>query len=294
MKLLDRASLRLLDRLRLTVWPRATVARQGGHRSKSRATGFEFTDHRPYTAGDDVRRIDWRAFARHRELTIRLFEEEREANVSVLLDISGSMNRGAPAKVEIAKRIAMAFAYLSARQHDGAQVIPFRHDLARGSMKARARRDLAQLEPFLTNLRTEGTTSFSEAANTWIKRGGRPGLTVVVSDLMATGVWERGFRQLAASGHELLVVRTKAAEDENPALSGEVSLVDSETSREFDTFVSKSVLDAYQAVVQEHIQGLRRVVLGLGGRFTEITDEKPFHNQLHGLVATGESATVAS
>ena len=78
MKILDRAARRILDRLQLAVRPGATATRQGGHRSPVLASGVEFADHRAYVPGDDVRHIDWKAFARHGQLTLRQFEEERD------------------------------------------------------------------------------------------------------------------------------------------------------------------------------------------------------------------------
>ncbi len=75
MKLLDDAARRLLDRLSIAVRPSATAMRQGGHRSKALASGVEFADHRAYVPGDDIRHIDWKAFARNGSLTLRQFEE---------------------------------------------------------------------------------------------------------------------------------------------------------------------------------------------------------------------------
>jgi hypothetical protein len=93
MSLLDRGVRKLLDRMRLAVRPRTTANRQGGHRSPIKATGVEFADHRPYVPGDDVRHLDWKAFARHRHLVLRQFEEERDSWLHVLLDVTGSMTR---------------------------------------------------------------------------------------------------------------------------------------------------------------------------------------------------------
>ena len=71
-----------------------------------------FTDYRPYSSGDDTRNLDWGSYLRLDRLVLRLFEEEADFPIYVLLDASASMDFGQPSKFDLARRIAAAMAYV--------------------------------------------------------------------------------------------------------------------------------------------------------------------------------------
>ena len=81
---------------------------RGERRSTVHGASVEFADFRPYVQGDDFRRIDWNAYAKFESLMLRLFVEEQELSVHILLDCSASMNYGDPAKFDYARRLAAA------------------------------------------------------------------------------------------------------------------------------------------------------------------------------------------
>src|SRR5690606_9722395 len=85
---------------------------QGERRSKRRGQSVEFADYRPYVAGDDLRRIDWNALARLDKFFIRIFLEEVDLSLHLVLDASASMDAGEPNKLIAAQRIAMALGYI--------------------------------------------------------------------------------------------------------------------------------------------------------------------------------------
>ncbi len=272
---LDPAIRRLLDRLRLPAAPHVTAARQGGHRSPVLASGIEPADHRCYVPGDDVRRIDWNAFARLRQLTVRQFEEERDARVYVMLDVSGSMTRGRPAKIEVGRTLAAAFGYLAAKQFDTVRVLPFRGDLLGASPAFRTRDRLPEVERFLSDTPAAGPTSFSEVVRAFAR--GRPGrgLVVVVTDLMNPDGWEDGFRLLGGLGHQLLVVRVGCDEDDRPELRGEIELVDAESGERLRVRASRELVRAYREAVAAHLVRCREAVVRAGGRLLETDAATP-------------------
>jgi uncharacterized protein (DUF58 family) len=284
---------RLLDRLRLPVGSRATAARQGGHRSPVLAAGLEPADHRCYVPGDDVRRIDWNAFARLRQLTVRQFEEERDARVYVMLDCSGSMTRGAPPKIEVGKTLAASFAYLAMKQFDTVRVLPFRSDLDAPSGALRTRDRLPDLERFLGDADAAGLTSFPDAVRAFARRAPGRGLVVVVSDLMAPDGWEDGFRILGGLGHQLTLVRVGCVEDDRPDVRGEVELVDAETGERLRIRASKELLRAYRDAVSAHLERCRKAAVRAGGRVIFADAETPADRlvrQAIGLVAARGAA----
>jgi len=99
----------------------------GLHRSPMLGMSVDFAEHRAYMPGDDVRRIDWRLFARTDRLYVKEFEADTNANLHLLLDVSRSMDYGSGAvtKLEYAKFLAASLAYLSRRQRDRIGLITF-------------------------------------------------------------------------------------------------------------------------------------------------------------------------
>jgi uncharacterized protein (DUF58 family) len=269
MKLLNGAARRILDRLALTVRPGATATRQGGHRSPVLATGVEFADHRPYVPGDDFRRIDWRAFAKNGQLLLRQFEEERDARVYVMLDLSGSMNRGTPPKLDAAKLVAAAFAYVGMKQFDRAIVVPFGDGLVGQTRPLRTGADLPQVDRFLEGCVAGGATEFPDAVRGLAGRFPGRGLVVVVTDLMTPKGFPEGFRTLGALGHELRVVHVHCEEDLTPKLEGELELFDAESGASVRLRMSKSLLDAYAREVKTHVGAAKDACRRAGGLFVD-------------------------
>ena len=270
MKLLDNAARRLLDRFSIAVRPGATAMRQGGHRSKALASGVEFADHRAYVPGDDFRRIDWKAFARNGTLNLRQFEEERDARVYVMVDLSGSMSRGKPPKIDVAKKLAAAFAYVGMRQYDRSVVLPFGDDLERESRPLRSMSDLPEVDRFLSGCSAGGNTHFSQTVRTLAERHNKRGLVVVISDLMKPEGFPDTFRTLGALGHELRVVHVACEEDRRPSLNGELELFDAESGQTVRLRVSKDLLDAYTKEIDKHVGACRDAARRAGGRFVEL------------------------
>jgi uncharacterized protein (DUF58 family) len=288
MKILDDKARRLLDRLALMVRPGATSTRQGGHRSPVLASGVEFADHRPYVPGDDFRRIDWKAFAKNGQLVMRQFEEERDARIYVLLDLSGSMGRGAPPKIEIGKRIAAAFAYVGMKQFDRAVVVPFGEGVVGDTRPLRTSADLPEVDRFLEGCVAGGLTSLPDAVRGMCARFPKRGLAVVVTDLMTPKGFPEGFRTLGAFGHELRVVHVRCAEDLKPAFEGELELLDAETGDKVRLRMDKRLLEAYAKELQKHVDGCREACRKAGGRFVDLPVDQPFDALLRRAFAGDE------
>src|SRR5919204_1033816 len=103
----------------------------GLHRAPYFGASIDFAEHRGYVAGDDIRRVDWRLYARTDRDYIKQYEADTNTNVSVLLDVSRSMrfsSRGIP-KIEYASFVGACLAYLSQKQRDRVGLITFDNDI---------------------------------------------------------------------------------------------------------------------------------------------------------------------
>ncbi len=283
--LLDRAAQRLLEKLHLRVRRGVASTDPGEQRSDARANGLEFAERREYVTGDDARKIDWKAFARNRTLSVRTYEEERDARVYVLVDVSHSMARGAPPKLEVARQIAASFGFLAMKQVDRVQVIPFADSVEHATPILRRKDDYPSLEAFLNGLEARGVTTFADTARTFVQKYPARGYVVVVSDLMEATDWSVAVRTLAQRGHQLCLVRVRCDEDHAPAFRGEVELMDAETGETLRVTVTKALLEAYAAEITAHVDRTRDACRRVGGRLVDAPVEVPFDALLRQVLA---------
>jgi uncharacterized protein (DUF58 family) len=102
---------------------------KGERRSKRKGESVEFADYRNYVVGDDLRFLDWNIYARLEKLLLKLFMEEEDLSVSVLFDVSRSMDWGSPNKGMYCKRVAAALAYIGLVNYDRVSLYGFNNNL---------------------------------------------------------------------------------------------------------------------------------------------------------------------
>lgn len=182
----------LLARLRrLVILSRRTVAEglAGEHRSRRRGSSPEFADFKRYSQGDEFRRIDWNTFARLDSLFIRLSEVTTELDVHILLDASNSMDwRGGGSgftKFEYARRATGGLSYVALWHFDRIVIAPFGAALAPAFGPSQGRAHLVPMLRYLENLAPLGQTALPTVLDQYIRSRRRPGILVLVSDLLS-------------------------------------------------------------------------------------------------------------
>lgn len=157
----------------------------GKHKSPHRGSSVEFTDYKEYVPGDDVKRIDWRAYGRSRRLFIRQYEAETDMVVYLLVDVSASMNyagTGRESKYALAAKIAAALSYLMIHQGDKAALGLFADTMKRflppGGTRGHLHNVIAELES-VEPASTTGVAGALMECNSLFKKRGR---LVVLSD----------------------------------------------------------------------------------------------------------------
>jgi uncharacterized protein (DUF58 family) len=243
----DEAFLRQLERLLLLMRSPVRGGLKGGRRSVKRGQSVEFADYRDYTMGDDLRQLDWNVYARLERLFVKLFVEEEDVTVTLLIDASASMAAGTPGKLLFAKRAAAALGYIGLASEDRVAVTALsgrtarRRTALRGSGRVfRLLADLSAIDP------AEGPTDLLAAArHAGAQLHGR-GIVVLLSDLLDPSA-DKVIRELAATGSELVVMHILSPDELDPALEGDLRLVDSETGEGIDVTVDLATVDAYKA-----------------------------------------------
>lgn len=245
-----------LETLQLAVRSRVLGRHEGERASRRRGPGLEFADYRAYAPGDEVRRVDWHAYARTDRLFVKLFTEEREATVYLLVDGSGSMDWGYPKKLTLARQVAGAVGYLALSTYDRVMAGVLSGGGWNWLGPLRGRAAAHPLWHFLMRSGTGGAvdlgTALRQASNLRIA----PGLTVLVSDCLGPVSWLEGLTPFLAAGSEVTLVQVLAPDETEPELEGDLRLVDKETADGREVSLSPRVLAEYQERLQEHLQGI--------------------------------------
>ena len=210
--------------------------------------------------------------------------------VYLLLDRSLSMTVGDPPKLEVARSLAAAFAYLGMKRFDRVRLIPFGTNLEAERTTGRGRQAFPVVEKALEGIGPEGVTTFARTTRQFARRYPRRGLIVVLSDLMEAADWGESFRTLANLGHDLWVVRVTCREAQRPDLRGVLELHDAERDRVVQVRASKRLLEAYRQEVEAHVSRCREACLRVGGRFVEVPVERPLDELLEKVFRRGGPA----
>jgi uncharacterized protein (DUF58 family) len=239
-----------------------------------RGTGLEFADHRGYAPGDDFRHIDWKAYKRLNRLLLRLFDEEQDLPIYLLLDTSKSMV--APQKFDQALKITAALCYIGLSHLDRVSMIPFADKLGEeqspGTGKGRIFRVFEMLEQFEAKGATNLRASFREFAG----RGRRRGLVAVISDFLDADGSEAGLKILRTLGHDVFAVHLVAQADRDPSSIGEVRFVDAETGERRDIDITPQLAEAYRGAWQAHTDAIEQFCGRYDIGYVRADAERPF------------------
>jgi uncharacterized protein (DUF58 family) len=269
----DEAFLRQLERLLILMRSPVRGGLKGGRRSVKRGQSVEFADYRDYALGDDLRQLDWNVYARLERLFVKLFIEEEDVTVTLLVDASASMAAGRPAKLVFAKRAAAALGYIGLASEDRVTVsalagrVARRRAAMRGSGRVfRLLSDLSAIQP------ADGPTDLVAAVRHAAAQLHGKGVVILLSDLLDPAA-DRVIRELAATGSELIVIHVLSPDELDPALEGDLRLVDVESGEGIDVTVDLATLDAYQARLAAWKQGFADLAARRRASYVDLSSE---------------------
>jgi uncharacterized protein (DUF58 family) len=215
-------------------------------RTKRRGTGLEFADYRQYVAGDDFRHLDWKAYLRLNRLILRLFEEEEDLPIYFFVDASQSMTYGNPSKFDYARRVAAALCYIGLSNLDRVYVVAYGDRIKMELPPQRGKGRIFRIFRFLEEIPPGGETNARESFKAYCTETRRRGLTVVISDFFDSAGFQGGLDILRHFQHDIFVLHIAGHEDVDPALKGELVLVDSENNVSREITVTPSLLASYK------------------------------------------------
>ncbi|MEM7251966.1 MAG: DUF58 domain-containing protein [Pseudomonadota bacterium] len=244
-----------LERLRLVADRPSHGDRPGERRGRRHGSSLDFADFRPYSQGDELRLIDWNIYGRLERLAVKLFHEERDLCLHLLVDTSGSMAVGKPSKLELAKRVAGALAYVGLANHERVALGSL-GDRARGMRPQSGRQKVNVLLDAIDQIRAEGETSLGSSVTHYARANARVGgVAVIVSDLLdPPEELEHALNRLFANGFEARVIQIVSQDELHPKLEGDLRML----SMESDDAARGKNVSVTEDTRREYVDNLQR------------------------------------
>jgi uncharacterized protein (DUF58 family) len=244
-ELFDAAFLGRLESLSLLARQLVRSRQRSERRSVQRGASVEFAEYRPFVSGDDWRYIDWNAFARWRQLVLKLFVEEEDLHVHLLLDCTRSMDWGTPVKFDYARQLIAGLAYITLANLDRAAVVPLGAEDYQLWPPARGRHRFLQLLRYLARCPlADSPTRLEDAARRWVATQPRRGMVIWAGDLFGADLEDalRALDRLRYSRHEIAVIQIRDRGESEAGEPGEYEVEDCETGA-----IEKVIVDAGMA-----------------------------------------------
>lgn len=280
-RLFDEKTRRKLEQLMLVATKVRSGAIKGERRSVKRGTSIEFADYRDYVPGDDLRRLDWNIYARLERPMTKLFEDEEDLAVHLLLDRSGSMDWPREGdhnlhKFTFGQRIMAGLGFLALSTNDRLMMTASGGDNAQAFGPARGRAYGARLLKFVETLKPGGKTDLNAMMKQYAVRAGRPGLCIIISDLLSPDGYQEGLNILLGKGFEVAVIHLLAPDEIEPPLAGDLQLVDAETGLPQDVSIDADMRDLYTRRLHEWREGVRADLVKRGVHYLFVDTSTPW------------------
>ncbi len=286
--LLDPALVRSLERL--TISARRSLGGQGQGDRQSRATGasIEFHDYRQYQPGDDLRYLDWHAYGRLDRLVLKLYLDEVDLLVQIIVDASASMTIGEPLKSTCALRLAAALGYVGLAGLERVAVSYVAAGRAGTLRSLRGRGSFPRLVHFLEGIEFGGATALNASLRTESRRLPRRSRLVLLSDLLDRDGYQDGLLALQEAGHEVFVIHLLAPEELEPPEVGEVRLVDVETGGVEELTLSRDRIGAYRERTARHFAEVEAFCFERGIGYARLSTAVPLEEALFRHLTQGQ------
>ncbi len=270
-----------LERLSLGLRQRLSVdGYSGARKSQAKGSSLEFSDFREYISGDDLRRVDWNSFGRFGKLYVKLFMEEKQAEVNVFLDCSSSMEKGE--KFLQAKAVAASLAYIALCGGDRVNLFLWNDAIVLEKRGAVQKNSFFELLTLLDKAECSGGSNLLRAG---LYSGNLArGMAFVISDFFAEIPMEEALRVLQGKKQQVCLVQVLSAEEESPKEGQAARLVDSETGETCDLELTPAVLAAYDRALKGHRAALGEMCLRSGAVFYAMHEKTPLFRSIYDMM----------
>lgn len=260
----------------------------GLHRAPFFGASIDFAEHRGYVAGDDIRRVDWRLFARTDRFYVKQYEADTNTNLSILMDVSKSMafeSRGIP-KLEYGSFVAACLGYLAQRQRDRVGIITFDNDIVT-HVPPSAKHFNVVLHT-LDRAKAERPGNLPVPLNKMAEHFKRRGLLVLISDFYEEpDIVLDAIKPLKFLGNDLIVFHVLDPAEIDFGYDDASSFEDLESGEQIPV-VPQSLAQEYRALVNAHIEALQTKFAEHRIDYTLLNTSEPLDRALFSYLSSRE------
>ena len=254
----------------------------GRHTSPHRGASVEFAEYRKYVPGDDLRRLDWRAYGRSDRFYIKEFEADTNLRLVLVVDTSGSMDFGSVgmSKLEYARKLAAALAYLAIHQGDAVGLACVAEGIVNNIPARRNPSHLTNVFDTLEHAEPQGETGIVEVLHELAETVRQRALVVILSDLFVDSEPLREcFEHLRFRKHDVSVFHLLDPEELEFAFQRPTRFLDMEGGTAI--FADPvEIADRYHRALDEYLQSLKKVVLETAVDYRRVSIASPYEQQL--------------
>jgi len=247
--MIDPSFLDEIGRLSLVVNRNVYSKYSGEHRSPASGGGTLFKEHRIYTPSDNFKAIDWKVYARTDDLYVKLFEEERNLNVHILIDSSKSMSMDD--KFDFAGKIGLGFGYLAAKNNEKVNFSVF-SDTLEMLKGAKGNKQVTSMLSALNQIKKKGNSKIYDSIQRYKNIIHSKSYIVIISDFMMNIEEISEALHLLGKTHIIKLIQVLSKEEKEMKLEGDFKLIDSESEKKLRTYISKRAQKKYLENLKEH------------------------------------------
>ncbi|MCS7201877.1 MAG: DUF58 domain-containing protein [Dictyoglomus sp.] len=277
---LDLSLIEKLEKLRLFAKKIKITGTFGERKSPKVGRGSEFADYRNYQIGDELRYIDWNIYARLEKFLIKLFEEEEDLDIHILLDSSLSMKFGKPSKLLYGKELALAFAYLGLSSWEKIRFASFQESINNLVSLERKKESIFNLFRVLKIIKPSGITDINNVLKQYLSWQKRKGVLIVISDFLSPTGYKEGLSLAKYKKFSIYAIQILGEEEINPPLKGDLLLVDCETNEKREVLVDENLIEIYKRELDKFLKELEEFTSNYGIEYLRTVTSLPVEDLL--------------
>ncbi len=260
----------------------------GKHLVSTYGQTVEFSDYREYQLGDDIRRIDWNLFSRFEKYFLKLFTDERQMQIQIFLDCSGSMGKDNPAKSAYAMATAAALGFLSVHNMDKVTFNIMKGERAENPFgtivgKTAFYRSVSAL----SDVEFEGSSDIASCVTNCPDTSTGNGLTIIISDFFTDSDWKKAVDYLCYKKRQVLLVQIMTPDEAEPPYEGRYTLIDAESEDVSDTKnmrirITKNMQKAYAQALGDYERDIKEFCVKRNVDFVSVKTDVEIEKMLFG------------
>ena len=259
----------------------SNISQSGIRKSGAKGNSLEFSDFREYIAGDDIRRIDWNGYARFDRIFVKLFMEEKQADINLFIDKSNSMGEHED-KLYYAKMLAASIGYISLKNTDRVNMMLFNSQVTDEKTKLVSKNSFFEIVNFLDNIDSNGQTDINNSIMKNISKLPNRGICFIFSDFFSLNGFIEAIKMLRYKKQDVVLVQILSGEERSPLLNGNIRIIYSETGENIDMEVTEGILNDYKKALVSYENELKDFCKQYNMSFVSIDTSQPI---IKGLMA---------